>query len=378
MSAIHRVYFVPGMFGFGRIAGYDYFTHVRQGIEQRFAAAGLKVQFEDAPTPPTSSLRYRARVLANTIARTAGEGDSPIHLVGHSTGGLDVRLVMSPYADLGGGNEPLAWRSRVVSTIMVNTPNHGTPVAGYFATVSGTRVLYALSLLTVVSLTLGEPSLAILSRLLAGVGGLDELFGGDLKLFSRLTENVLRFVERDAREEITEFLSKVRVDQGAIVQIMPEAMDLFNAVTPNAPGVRYGCIVSGAPPPRSMRFARRIRSPYAALTAAIYSALYQFASRRPPVYPYAKPTARELELLRAGLGYEVGDESNDGIVPTLSMLRGELLWAGEADHLDVLGHFHDDVDPPRHVDWITSGSRFTRRRFAALLDAMVTFQIASV
>ena len=88
-----------------------------------------------------------------------------------------------------------------------------------------------MSLLTVVSLTLGEPSLAIFSRLLAGVGGLDELFGGDLKLFGRLTEGVLRFVEREAREEITEFLSKIRVDQGAIVQIMPEAMDLFNAAT---------------------------------------------------------------------------------------------------------------------------------------------------
>ncbi len=376
-APLHRVYFVPGLFGFGRIAGYDYFTHMRQGLEERFAAAGVELICEDVPAPPTSSLRYRARVLANTVARTATEGQQgPIHLVGHSTGGLDVRLVLAPHVDVGGNPDVLRWRSRVVSAVTMNTPHFGTPLAGYFATVSGTRVLYGLSLLTVVSLTLGEPSLAIFSRLLAGVGGLDELFGGDLKLFGRLTEGVLRFVEREAREEITEFLSKIRVDQGAIVQIMPEAMDLFNAVTPNAPAVRYGSVVTGSPPPRSMRFARRIRSPYAAMTAAVYSTLYQFSSQRPRVYPYARPTAHELELFRAAMSYEVNDESNDGIVPTLSMLRDELLFAGEADHLDVLGHFHDDLEPARHVDWINSGSRFTRRRFNAMLDAVAKFQLA--
>lgn len=375
-GVVHRVYFVPGLFGFGRIAGYDYFTHMRQGLEQRFADAGIELVCEDVPTPPTSSLRYRARVLANTVARTAGNEDGPIHLVGHSTGGLDVRLVLSPHADVGGNPELLRWRSRVVSAVTMNTPHYGTPLAGYFATVSGTRVLYALSLLTVVSLTLGEPSLAILSRLLSGVSGLDELFGGDLKLFGRLTDGVLRFVEREAREEITEFLSKVRIDQGAIVQIMPEAMDLFNAVTPNAPSVRYGSVVTGSPPPRTMRFVRRIFSPYAAMTGAVYSTLYQFTSQRPRMYPYARPTARELDLFRAGMSYEVNDESNDGIVPTLSMLRDELLFAGEADHLDVLGHFHDDLEPPRHVDWLNSGSRFTRRRFNALLDAIAKFQLA--
>jgi hypothetical protein len=365
MSEAHRVYFVPGMFGFGKIAGYDYFTD----------AAGLELLVEDVPTPPTSSLRYRARVLANTIARTAGADDGPIHLVGHSTGGLDVRLLLSPTVDLGNGREDWAWRGRVRSAAMLSSPHFGTPLAGYFATVSGTRVLYALSLLTVVSLTLGEPSLAIFSRVLSGVGGLDQLFGGDLRLFSRLTENVLRFVEREAREEIGEFLGKIRVDQGAIIQLMPEAMDLFNASTADADGVAYGCIVSCAPPPRSMRLARRIRSPYAALTAAIYSTLYQFTSQPPRVYPYARPTAREHEILGAGVGYDVTGESNDGIVPTLSMLHGELLWAGEADHLDVLGHFHDDFDPPKHVDWITSGSRCTRRRFNALLDALANFQL---
>lgn len=375
MKPVHRVYFVPGMFGFGHLAGYDYFKHLRAGLEKRFAQAGVEAVFEDVPAPPTSSLRYRSRILAATVAKSAGTDDGPIHLIGHSTGGLDVRLVLSPKVNLGVTADQLAWRERVVSAVTINTPHYGTPLATYFATVSGTRVLYVLSLLTVVSLTIGEPSLAIFSRLVAGVGGIDSLFGGDMKVFSRVTDSVLRFVDRDGRGEIADFLSKVRIDQGAIIQIMPEAMDLFNAATVIDPRVRYGCVVSAAAPPRAMRFARRIWSPYAAFTAAIYATLYQFASQESQVYPYARPSQREAEFLRVGIDHEVNGESNDGIVPTLSMLWGELLWAGEADHLDVLGHFHDEQKPRIHMDWVTSGSRFTRQRFGAVLDEIVKFAL---
>lgn len=374
-AAPHRVYFVPGMFGFGRLAGYDYFNHLRVGLERRFRDAGQDVTFEDVPAPPTSSLRYRSRILATTIERTSGL-DGPIHLVGHSTGGLDLRLVLSPSVHLGLDPALLEWRARVQSAVSINTPHYGTPVAGFFATVSGTRLLYALSLITVVSLAVGEPSLHIFSRVLAGVGGIDAVFGGDLRVFSRITDNVLRFVDKDARSEIGDFLSKVRVDQGGIIQLMPEAVDLFNASTEGDAGVRFGCVASAAPPPRSMRLARRIRSPYAALTAAIYSTLYQFASKVPDVYPYARPNERELSLLRAGIDHEIVDSNNDGIVPTLSMLHGELLWAGEADHLDVLGHFHDEEPGSSpHRDWITSGARFSRMRFNAMMDAVAAFQL---
>ncbi|HET9957788.1 MAG TPA: hypothetical protein VFQ61_24990 [Polyangiaceae bacterium] len=377
MRGPHRVYFVPGMFGFGQLAGYDYFTHVRTALEQRYRAAGVQVMFEDVPAPPTSSLRYRSRVLASTIARSAGPESGPIHLVGHSTGGLDVRLLLSPSVNLGLPPEVLAFRSRVQTAIAVNSPHYGTPLASYFTTVSGTRLLYAVSLFTVVSLSLGGAPLAVFSKLLGGVGSIDNLFGGELKLFSRFTDSILRFVDRNGRREIHEFLSKVRIDQGGVIQIMPEAMDLFNAATEDHVNVRYACVASAAPPPSSLRVARRVRSPYAAFTAALFSTMYQFASQPPNVYPYARPSTRQAELFRAGIDHEVDETSNDGIVPTLSMLWGELIWAGEADHLDVLGHFHDDLTPRTHTDWVTSGSRFTRQRFAALMDAIAHFQLSS-
>jgi hypothetical protein len=377
MSDPHHIYFIPGMFGFGRLAGYDYFNHVRVALGRRFADAGVAVTFDDVPCPPTSSLRFRSRIVARTVSRTASDGHGPIHLVGHSTGGLDTRLVLCPSTNLGLAPDLMHWTQRVRTAVTLNAPHYGTPLAGYFATVSGARVLYALSLLTVVSLSVGEPSLAVFSKVLATVGGVDSIFGGDLKLVSRLTDGILRFVDRSGRSEITQFLGNIRVDQGAIVQTMPEAMDLFNAAAENRPGVRYGCIAAAAPAPAALRFARRVRSPYAALTAAMYSTLYQFASDRPDPYPYARPTDEQQRLLSHGIGRLVDDTSNDGIVPTLSMLWGELLWAGEADHLDVLGHFHDDHVPANHVDWMTSGANFTRDRFSAVMDAVARFLLAS-
>ncbi|NLE86395.1 MAG: hypothetical protein GX607_08355 [Myxococcales bacterium] len=376
MTERHTIYFIPGLFGFGTLAGYDYFQHLRRGIEERYAAAGVPVSFEDVPSPPTSSLRERARVLATTVGHTAPRS-GPIHLIGHSTGGLDARLVLAPTVNLRLPAELMSWTQRVRTLITINTPHYGTPVAGYFATVSGARVLYALSLLTVVSLKLGEPSLAIFSRVLAGLGGIDALIGKDMKLFSGVTNALLRFIDRDGRGEITDFLSRVRVDQGAILQISPEAMDLFNAAVEGAEHVRYGCMVCASPRPATMRAARRIRSPYGALTAALYTTLYQFAGQRHAQYAYARPS-REVELtLARAIGRTVADGDSDGIVPTLSMLWGDLLWAGEADHLDSIGHFLDDERPAIHTDWLTSGAHFTRKDFAKLVEAAVAYQLKS-
>lgn len=373
----HHVYFVPGMFGFGRLAGYDYFHHVREAIESRYADAGVKVVFEVVPTPPTSSLRHRARMLAKSVRQSAGD-DGPIHLVGHSTGGLDLRLVLSPSSDLASDAERLRWRGRVHSAITLNTPHYGTPLAGYFATVSGTRVLYALSLFTVVSLTVGEPSLAVFSRLLAGLGGVEQWIGGDVRLIGRASDLILRYVDKSARAEISDFLGKIRTDQGAIVQIMPEAMDLFNAAAEDDPNVRYGCLATAAPAPKAMRFAKRVRSPYAALTAAMYSTLYGFTSQRPKMYPYRTLTPEEESMFQKAIREPVTDRTNDGVVPTLSMIWGELLWCADGDHLDVLGHFQDDREPRVHVDWMTSGAHFTRARFDAAMDAVARFQLREV
>ncbi len=370
----HHVYCVPGMFGFGQLAGYDYFQHVKAALAPHFLNAGFEVNFYDVPSPPTSSLRERSRVLKQTILHTAGS-EGPIHILAHSTGGLDARLALAPTVNVGVSRELLTFRSRVATLVTMNTPHYGTPLASYFATVSGARMLYALSVLTAVSLRLGAPSLSILSRVLSAVGNIDSLLGGDLKLFSRATDGILRFVDKDGRREITDYLSKVRTDQGAIIQTTPEAMDLFNAAVENAEHVRYGCVVASAPSPSTLKAARRVRGPYMAMTAALYTTLYQITSQHHERYGYPHPGSKDLTVMTEAFGKPPTEENNDGIVPSLSMIWGKLIWSEEADHLDTLGHFHDDQKPSMHTDWLTSGTQLNRGRFLRMMDAVARFQL---
>jgi len=375
VSEVHRVYLIPGMFGFGRLAGYDYFEHVERLLAKRFEQKGVRYLLEIVPTPPTASIRRRARTVAEQVSRTAGEDSGPIHLVGHSTGGLDARLIASPTVALELDKERLTWKSRLKSVVTINTPHYGTPLAGFFTTVSGTRLLYALSLLTFTTLRYGSAPLTVFSSLLAAVGTVDEAVGIDIKLLDKTTNLLLRFVDDRGRDEVRDWLDGVRRDQGGIIQVTPEAMDIFNAATENADGVRYASLASASPPPTPVRLVTRVRSPYQALSATIYATVQSVTSREHVNYACPRGDDDARRILSAAIGREVDNSVTDGIVPTLSMIWGELLWAGKADHLDVVGHFHDDRASD-HVDWLASGARFDRTSFAEAMDAIGSFLLA--
>jgi triacylglycerol lipase len=376
MVAPHRIYLIPGMFGFARLAGYDYFAHVERALGERFEDAGVAYRIQVVPTPPTASIRRRARDAADIIARDCGDDDGPIHLLGHSTGGLDARLLMSPGSALELRDDHLFWRPRTRTVVTLNTPHHGTPLAGFFSTVSGARLLYALSLLTVTTLSVGGPPLTAASALVAALGRVDQALGMDIHLLDRTSEMLLRVIGEQGREEVRLWLDGIRRDQGGILQLSPESMDMFTATVQDSKDVRYGCVATSAPPPAPVRLLSSVRSPFAALSATIYTSLYTIAARPHPHYPSPDPSPEATARLTAGLGRDPGVRFNDGVVPTLSMLWGELLWCGPGDHLDVVGHFRDDVRPATHVDWLTCGAGFNRKRFGDAMDAIANFLLA--
>ena len=108
----HYIFLSPGMFGFTRLASFGYFSHVQRALEARFRSAGLAVEMQVSDVLPTASVRRRALRLAELVERTA-TGDGPIHLLGHSTGGLDARLVASPGAQLSKSAETAHWLPRL-------------------------------------------------------------------------------------------------------------------------------------------------------------------------------------------------------------------------------------------------------------------------
>jgi triacylglycerol lipase len=392
---LHRLYLSPGMFGFSRLASYDYFAHLERALSEQVRAAGDDVEIHVVQVAPTASIRRRALKLTELVASTCDPSNpsaGPIHLIGHSTGGLDARLVASPSASLGVAAEALAWLPRVASVTTINAPHFGTPLASFFTTASGQRVLRSLTALTVVALTVGSPPLSAMSALVAAFGRVDRSLGFELKLLDRTTEALLRGIDEVRSDEIRDYLDAIKEDNGAMVQLMPEAMDLFIVGVEDRPGVLYQSTASMAPPPSPWSFLRTLRGPWSALSGAIFAILHGISSRYDRRYPCSAAEARAdtERVLAQALGVVPGPRANDGVVPIRSQIWGKLVWAGYADHLDVLGHFAGhtlraalrdpssrDPAPPVHVDWLCSGSAFDDARFASLVTAIVTGLLSS-
>ena len=91
----HAIYLIPGFFGFANLGRLRYFVHVDQFLKERCAERGIEARVHVVHTHPTASLPARAALVLETLARTLGRGEVA-HLIGHSTGGVDARLVRAP------------------------------------------------------------------------------------------------------------------------------------------------------------------------------------------------------------------------------------------------------------------------------------------
>ncbi|MEO7113595.1 MAG: hypothetical protein ABI183_24365 [Polyangiaceae bacterium] len=387
----HHVYFSPGMFGFNRLASYEYFAHVERALAARFEKHGDTLEAHVSDVLPTASVRRRAAKLAELIDITA-KGDGPIHLLGHSTGGLDARLVASPCAELPARAHVDRWMPRVRSVTTMNTPHYGTPLASFFATSKGQQALYALSAFTVIGLSIGARPLAMASALIGIIGKSDRVIGITLPILDSSVKSVLSLIDDARNPDVRTYLKAVQEDQGSMLQLSPEAMDLMVAGFENRKNVTYQSTASMAPTPSPTKFLRAIGHPWQSVSLALFTALHGITALVDKRYPCAAIAAdlpdhvatlageNEALLTRA---FEKSPEldDNDGCVPIRSQIWGRLIWAGYGDHLDVLGHYND-ITPEerielRHHDWLTSGSKFDDASFEALMDAVAAGMLKS-
>jgi pimeloyl-ACP methyl ester carboxylesterase len=136
-DAEHAVFLVPGLLGFENFSTFRYFgdrvvAALRAGLEQRL---GQAVPVIALPIPPTASLAERQKRLVRTLAdrlHALEHGQTPlsVHLVGHSTGGLDANL-LTQREPVGGGQwsdvDPRAFelQARIRTVISIASPHQG-------------------------------------------------------------------------------------------------------------------------------------------------------------------------------------------------------------------------------------------------------------
>lgn len=325
---------------FGRLV---YFGHVREYLEDAFARERLRVEIHGVRPGPTSSLSKRAAELLRTIVESA-PADAPLHLIGHSTGGLDARLLTSPNVTLATELDIQAVASRVRSVVAVASPHHGTPLAAFFSSLMGQQLLRLLSLATITVLRRGRLPAAVFThaaRVLARIAV--DRTSAPVALLDHLERELIGTIDPEQHDLIGGFLRNVHGDQDLMPQLTPAAMDLFEAATADRNGVAYGCVTARAAPPTLRARLKLGAHPWRQATYALY----------------------------AWLHHRVGD--GDGIVPIGSQTHGETLYEARADHLDVLGHFEDTDAKPPHVDWLNSGSGFDRAQFEALWTNVARF-----
>jgi len=373
-SVRHRVYLVPGFFGFANLGDLAYFGHVRDELRRAFAARGAALEVHAVVTWPTASLRRRAARLLETIGETVQAGDI-VHVIGHSSGGLDARLALTPAVSLPTGADVEAVAARVRSLVTVATPHRGTPVAAFFAGLMGQKALQVLSLATMYVLRFGRLPLGAVLRLGAAFAWLDGQVGVNSLLLDQLFEQLLGDFSRDRRDAIARLLADVERDRALLPQLAPEAMDVFDALVRERAGLRRACVVTQASPPGVISQLGVGLDPSAHATHLVYQGLYRIAAQGQADLA-GRADERQRDALRRGLGALPGPEANDGVVPTWSQLDGEVLAAVRADHLDVLGHYRDPQAVPPRYDWLTTGSGFDTPTFRRVWDVVAGFLVS--
>ena len=370
-SPTHHVLLIPGFFGFGKLGELSYFSGVSEAIVSSFERLGLAVTVTEVPTLPMSSIRWRAALVLDTLAAVASTTEGPIHLVGHSTGGLDARLAIAPTASLPSKVVFDAY-DRVKTLVTVCTPHYGTPVATYFTRPVGRLLIRTVGSYLIFMLERGRVPLKLLLRLGYLVVRARDPFRKRRSAFDELYDKLLSDLSEPRILELATFLKAVVKDQSLLFQLTPAGCDLLNACTAD-PKLAYASVVARATPPNFRNAWRSLRDLYAQLMFPVYAFLYRTARHDElGAPPLSLPQLEQLQLDAGAPPLPVRADS-DGLVPTLSQVWGQVLYFAHADHLDVVGQYGLSSQAAATGDWIPSYSPFGQEQFSELWNRVARF-----
>jgi triacylglycerol lipase len=367
----HHVVLVPGFFGFGSLGQLTYFVGVREALTLAFERLSLDVEVVEVPTLPTASIRHRAARVQETLARVARSGTGPIHIVGHSTGGLDARLAIAPTASLPTADK-FHDHERLRTLVTISTPHFGTPLASFFGSAAGYPLLRLATALSIAALRHGHFPLGIGLRLASWVVRADDVLGFKRTLADDIFRDVIADFSAERRAELIAFIEGISKDQSLIFQLTPAGCDLLNASTADPDTLRYGSVVCRARAPRLRNLLTFKHNPYAQSMHALFATLHRIAGSASKVR-FPDPVPEQRQVLERAFGKYPELSWSDGIVPTLSQIWGEVIHATQADHLDVVGHYGSLLPGLPTSDWLPSQSGFDDAAFQSLWSDVARF-----
>lgn len=353
-----EIYLVPGFFGFKSLGALEYFNGVPAMLVRQLESRGVTARIHECPVPPAGSISRRAENVFETVQKTGGLQADDIHFIGHSTGGLDVRLLLSRCKGASGNWGLVLEKTRTAITI--STPHYGTPIANYFLTAQGKQILRLIS--SAAYTDKGRKALSILARLLSFAARLDDPVSSSASWLDVASDKLLRQISSDSDDPLFRFIGDVAADQGAIIQLTPEAITLFNAAVSVPETVKFWSVVTGSPNIFAGNLSLSGWSVEKAIMSVVYAILNTLAGSALDHYPYPEHDEDTMEKIRAGFPWEVTSRTNDALVPTLSQVYGRLLMVVESDHLDIVGQY-EGASGDYLSDWLSSGSGFDDARF---------------
>jgi hypothetical protein len=365
-----QVLLVPGFFGFGsfgRPGGPQivYFDRVMKALES--ARPELRGRIHVHEPPPIGSLEARVRSLQDALLQLLGgsllRGESArgrrprIHIIGHSTGGLDARLLLNQRYHFKGEDRALREQllARLGTVVTLSAPHHGTPIARSLVGGLYHVVLEGMSLATIaadagpLARRVGVPGLSFLVSLVDSVAPRPRVNAGAIAFLAHLDEETVN--------QITRFRGMLISDKRLLHDLVPERMAQLNARIGTTDAGRLVEIVTVSPKPTFGLDALDRRGAYALCYEGAADSAF-----RPTHFPEAAwIAARPPGTERAAV--EDTPRANDGIVPATSQtLDGRPARLVLADHLDVIGHF----EWRWNTTLFKSGAGFGRREFEAL------------
>jgi pimeloyl-ACP methyl ester carboxylesterase len=326
------VVLVPGFLGFARIGGFYYFADrlvaVLRGLLEE--AVEHPVPVVPCTTLPTHGLADRQRHLLDYLTRLSAEklsGVERIHLVGHSTGGVDAQLLActTPLEGRSWGKAANAVRRKIASVVTISAPHHGTRLADSWLAYLGENPVLSWGAYVPETLRFGYHLLRLLPQ--------------EAPAIARL--------QLAHPKDVIGFLGHVAFNRALIDDLRPARMEAVRSVLAPEPEVALTCFVTATEPRDG---GDRPSDPFFAHMYGLTAG--DDAEASAPVQGCARLLddliKRRTDLVvcsdRRRLPARVDAVLNDGVVNTARQLvtpsdPSQVGGFVVADHADVLGHY---------------------------------------